>query len=487
MTILHSCFSSSNYQKCIIFRALLETGKTAKNLSTYYKERTRATARQKYCTREKRKRTSIIRCLLHIRTEFVAFYVLSLSVIRFCLHQDLILGELTGYCTTTTATFTTTFTTTGYERTIATNTTMKRAMRSAMRVALRVAFDAPRRFVLRATTKLRWGGGPFASQHTRELQSNRFFGTVTETNGNTNYAIVGLGNPGSRFEGTRHNAGFEVVDYLSRNGERGGGGGALPSPSSFGASSSSAWTLRTNSSVESETSEIVLVEFVEDGEKDEKEEEEEKKKKKKKRVVKVILAKPQTFMNVSGTAVRKIMRKYRVPIENVLVVYDDLDTKVGQIRIKKSGSHGGHNGIRDILDIPRVKNAFPRVRVGIGRPENESVQVHEHVLSRFREEERGTMDAAVEKAAGAVVEILRFGVDEAIARQNGNVPKNKNKRGGNETKKLKIKGGQPVALEMKVSEDGQKVEVNVFARSSRKKELAAAVAAVAAVDNTKKQ
>ena len=355
------------------------------------------------------------------------------------------------------------------------NKRMKRAMRSAMRVALRVAAVFPRRFVLRATTKLRGRPSSFAQ---REM--------VTETNGkNTNYAIVGLGNPGSRFEGTRHNAGFEVVDYLSRSGER---GGALPSPSSFGASSSSAWTLRTNSSVESETSEIVLVEFVEDGEKDEKEEEEEKeKKKKKKRVVKVILAKPQTFMNVSGTAVRKIMRKYRVPIENVLVVYDDLDTKVGQIRIKKSGSHGGHNGIRDILDIPRVKNAFPRVRVGIGRPENESVQVHEHVLSRFREEERETMDAAVEKAAGAVVEILRFGVDEAIARQNGNVPKNKNKRGGNETKKLKIKGGQPVALEMKVSEDGQKVEVNVFARSSRKKELAAAVAAVAAVDNTKKQ
>ena len=62
-------------------------------------ERTRATARQKYCTRKKRKRKSIIRCLLHIRTEFVAFYVLSLSVIRFCLHQDLILGELTVYCT----------------------------------------------------------------------------------------------------------------------------------------------------------------------------------------------------------------------------------------------------------------------------------------------------------------------------------------------------------------------------------------------------
>jgi hypothetical protein len=191
-------------------------------------------------------------------------------------------------------------------------------------------------------------------------------------------------------------------------------------------------------------------------------------------------------MNVSGTAVRKIMRKYRVPIENVLVVYDDLDTKVGQIRIKKSGSHGGHNGIRDILDIPRVKNAFPRVRVGIGRPENESVQVYEHVLSKFREEERGEIDKAVEKAAAAVVDILRFGVDDAIARQNGNVPKkkNKNKGGGDGTKKLKVKGGQPVAVVFKVSEDGEKVEVDIFARSSRKKGVVA-VAAVEEADDVK--
>ena len=174
---------------------------------------------------------------------------------------------------------------------------------------------------------------------------------------------------------------------------------------------------------------------------------------------------------------------YKRQIENVLVVYDDLDTKVGQIRIKKSGSHGGHNGIRDILDIPRVKNAFPRVRVGIGRPENESVQVYEHVLSKFREEERGEIDKAVEKAAAAVIEILRFGVDDAIARQNGNVPKkkNKNKGGGDGTKKLKVKGGQPVAVEMKVSEDGDRVEVDVFARSSRKK-VVAEVAVVADVE-----
>ena len=306
----------------------------------------------------------------------------------------------------------------------------------------------------------------------------------SSNNTNTNYAIVGLGNPGKRFEGTRHNVGFEVVDSLRKN----GGSKLLEKSCSSSSLSSSSLRLQNNSSVNSEISDVVLAEYiVNEEEENEGDDDESKSPSSSTRVSrKIVLAKPQTFMNVSGTAVRKIMRKYRVPIENVLVVYDDLDTKVGQIRIKKSGSHGGHNGIRDILDIPRVKNAFPRVRVGIGRPENESVQVYEHVLSKFREEERGEIDKAVEKAAAAVVDILRFGVDDAIARQNGNVPKkkNKNKGGGDGTKKLKVKGGQPVAVAFKVSEDGEKVEVDIFARSSRKKEIVA-VAAVEEADDVK--
>ena len=306
----------------------------------------------------------------------------------------------------------------------------------------------------------------------------------SSNNTNTNYAIVGLGNPGKRFEGTRHNVGFEVIDSLRKN----GGSKLLEKSCSSSSLSSSSLRLQNNSSVNSEISDVVLAEYiVNDEEENEGDDDESKSPSSSTRVSrKIVLAKPQTFMNVSGTAVRKIMRKYRVPIENVLVVYDDLDTKVGQIRIKKSGSHGGHNGIRDILDIPRVKNAFPRVRVGIGRPENESVQVYEHVLSKFREEERGEIDKAVEKAAAAVVDILRFGVDDAIARQNGNVPKKKkkNKGGGDGTKKLKVKGGQPVAVAIKVSEDGEKVEVDIFARSSRKKEVVA-VAAVEEADDVK--
>ena len=250
----------------------------------------------------------------------------------------------------------------------------------------------------------------------------------SSNNNTTNYAIVGLGNPGKRFEGTRHNVGFEVIDSLRKN----GGSKLLEKSCSSSSLSSSSLRLQNNSSVNSEISDVVLAEYiVNEEEENEGDDDESKSPSSSTRVSrKIVLAKPQTFMNVSGTAVRKIMRKYRVPIENVLVVYDDLDTKVGQIRIKKSGSHGGHNGIRDILDIPRVKNAFPRVRVGIGRPENESVQVYEHVLSKFREEERGEIDKAVEKAAAAVVDILRFGVDDAIARQNGNVPKKKNKNIG---------------------------------------------------------
>ena len=340
---------------------------------------------------------------------------------------------------------------------------MKRAIKSAINLALRVA-NVPRKFVLHNMRAL---GVHAGGSNATNMNSN---------SKNNNYAIVGLGNPGKRFDGTRHNVGFEVIDFLSSASRA---GGVLEHTSS--SSSSSSLRLRNNSSVSSEISEVVVAEFINNNEGEDGDDGS------KKRVTcKIVLVKPQTFMNVSGTAVRKIMRKYRVPIENVLVVYDDLDTKVGQIRIKKSGSHGGHNGIRDILDIPRVKNAFPRVRVGIGRPENESVQVYEHVLSKFREEEREEIDKAVEKAAAAVIEILRFGVDDAIARQNGNVPKrkNKNKGGGDGTKKFKVKGGQPVAVEMKVSEDGDRVEVDVFARSSRKK-VVAEVAVVADLENVK--
>ena len=360
---------------------------------------------------------------------------------------------------------------------------MKRAIKSAINLAFKgVARTAP-------VGKFVWNNifahpmrflGVLNASNARRSQSSS-----SSNNTNTNYAIVGLGNPGKRFEGTRHNVGFEVIDYLSKN-----GGSKLleKSCSSSSSLSSSSLRLQNNSSVNSEISDVVLAEYiVNEEEENEGDDDESKSPSSSTRVSrKIVLAKPQTFMNVSGTAVRKIMRKYRVPIENVLVVYDDLDTKVGQIRIKKSGSHGGHNGIRDILDIPRVKNAFPRVRVGIGRPENESVQVYEHVLSKFREEERGEIDKAVEKAAAAVVDILRFGVDDAIARQNGNVPKkkNKNKGGGDGTKKLKVKGGQPVAVAFKVSEDGEKVEVDIFARSSRKKEVVA-VAAVEEADDVK--
>lgn len=360
---------------------------------------------------------------------------------------------------------------------------MKRAIKSAINLAFKgVARTAP-------VGKFVWNNifahpmrflGVLNASNARRSQSSS-----SSNNTNTNYAIVGLGNPGKRFEGTRHNVGFEVIDYLSKN-----GGSKLleKSCSSSSSLSSSSLRLQNNSSVNSEISDVVLAEYiVNEEEENEGDDDESKSPSSWTRVSrKIVLAKPQTFMNVSGTAVRKIMRKYRVPIENVLVVYDDLDTKVGQIRIKKSGSHGGHNGIRDILDIPRVKNAFPRVRVGIGRPENESVQVYEHVLSKFREEERGEIDKAVEKAAAAVVDILRFGVDDAIARQNGNVPKkkNKNKGGGDGTKKLKVKGGQPVAVAFKVSEDGEKVEVDIFARSSRKKEVVA-VAAVEEADDVK--
>ena len=186
--------------------------------------------------------------------------------------------------------------------------------------------------------------GVLNASNARRSQSSMSSNTHTTTN----YAIVGLGNPGKRFEGTRHNVGFEVIDSFAQ--ESAEASCWRKAVLLLLLRSSSSLRLQNNSSVNSEISDVVLAEYiVNDEEENEGDDDESKSCRLPTRKCRRNRPhKPQTFMNVSGTAVRKIMRKYRVPIENVLVVYDDLDTKVGQIRIKKSGSHGGHNGIRDI-------------------------------------------------------------------------------------------------------------------------------------------
>lgn len=165
--------------------------------------------------------------------------------------------------------------------------------------------------------------------------------------------IVGLGNPGSEYAKTRHNIGFEVIDTLSET--RQFPLDKLKFNSQFGKGKL-------------------------DGED-------------------LILAKPLTYMNLSGEALSPLMNFYQVPVEDVLVVYDDLDLPLGRIRLREKGSAGGHNGIKSIIQHLGTQN-FKRLRIGIGRPSGRQ-RVVDFVLKRFDQDEQRMVDEAVEQAQKA--------------------------------------------------------------------------------------
>jgi PTH1 family peptidyl-tRNA hydrolase len=186
------------------------------------------------------------------------------------------------------------------------------------------------------------------------------------------WLVVGLGNPGRRYRGTRHNVGWEVVDRLSAR-----------------------WDLP----VSREEEEALVGRGEIAGQE-------------------VLLAKPLTYMNRSGEAVRGLVRRYGVQPQEVLVIYDDVDLPVGTIRIRPRGSSGGHHGMASVLEALGTSE-IPRVRVGIGRPRGEAA---EYVLSRFSSEERPLIEEAMERAADAVEAILREGMEAAMNRYNRRVP-----------------------------------------------------------------
>ena len=181
--------------------------------------------------------------------------------------------------------------------------------------------------------------------------------------------VVGLGNPGRQYAGTRHNFGFFVVDEIARR---------TSAPSS---------RKRMNA-------EISEARYGED---------------------RLILVMPQTYMNASGVAVREIMRWYKVPPEDVLVVVDDLDLRFGQLRLRARGSAGGHNGLKSIFQETGTQE-IPRLRVGIGRSGNHAIG---HVLSKFSKEEQDVLPDVVAEAADAVETWLQKGVFEAMNLVNG--------------------------------------------------------------------
>ncbi len=182
--------------------------------------------------------------------------------------------------------------------------------------------------------------------------------------------IVGLGNPGRRYRGTRHNVGWEVIDRLSR---------------------------RTGIRVEEEAG------WAEIG---------------RGRIghQRVVLVRPQTYVNVTGIAVRDLRRRHRVKLDDVIVVVDDLDLPLGRIRLRPQGSAGGHNGLRSLIEA-LGSSGFPRLRVGIGRPPA-GVDPAEHVLSRFRAGEVAALDEALDRAADALELAVTDGVDAAMNRFN---------------------------------------------------------------------
>ena len=186
------------------------------------------------------------------------------------------------------------------------------------------------------------------------------------------YLIVGLGNPSPEYAGTRHNAGFEVIEILADR---------------FGI----------------ETDYIKHRAICGRGQIE---------------GMKVMLAMPQTFMNLSGESVRQIVDYYKIDVPSeLIVVYDDINLKPGRIRIRKSGSAGGHNGMKNIITHLGT-DEFMRVRVGVGE-KPKGYDLADHVLSRFTEEERTIMEKAFIDAANSVVTILTDGIDDAMNRFNG--------------------------------------------------------------------
>ena len=184
---------------------------------------------------------------------------------------------------------------------------------------------------------------------------------------NTPWLIAGLGNPGARFAGTRHNAGFMAVDELARrHGLR------------FSGKQANAEIARGSI-----------------------------------RGVPVVLAKPMTYMNNSGLAVGWLSRYYKIPHDRVLVAYDDIALPLGRLRIRGKGSDGGHNGLTSVIQHLGTQRV-PRLRIGVGRPAHMDHSQIDWVLGRFTREERSVIEEVIPRAAEAIDAVLRDGIDRAM-------------------------------------------------------------------------
>ena len=217
----------------------------------------------------------------------------------------------------------------------------------------------------------------------------------------TMYLIVGLGNPGQQYAHTRHNVGFDVMAVLEK---------------------------KLGVTISREKGYSQTADCFVDGQK-------------------VILALPQTYMNLSGLAVRELMDYYKIPPENVLVIYDDIDIPQGTVRIRPNGSAGTHNGMRSIVAETGTED-FPRIRVGVGQ-RGLGWNLADWVLSHYQTAEEQEIAAkAYEQAADAVLEYLKNGINSAMNRYNTKKPKKEKS-----TKKAAPEGDDAAASEQ--AEEGK--------------------------------
>lgn len=190
------------------------------------------------------------------------------------------------------------------------------------------------------------------------------------------FLIVGLGNPGRDYAQTRHNVGFRVIDELAQR----------HNLSNF---TSERKALTSSGRIKGQS---------------------------------VILAKPQTYMNLSGESVRALVDYYKIDINHIIVAYDDLDLPLGTLRLRNTGGHGGQNGIRNII-LHLGTRDFSRVRFGIGRPPGK-MKARDYVLQKFHGDDEITAKQVMETAANAVELWLQEGIGLAMSRFNGDVKKN---------------------------------------------------------------
>ena len=197
------------------------------------------------------------------------------------------------------------------------------------------------------------------------------FGT-NKRSSSLDWIVVFLGNPGDKYENTRHNVGFMTADAL---------GEKLNKPIQ---------RLKFKA----------LTNVVEYG------------------GCRVLLMKPTTYMNLSGEAVREACMFYKLPPERVLVVSDDVSLPVGKIRLRRNGTAGGHNGLRSIIGQLH-SDQFPRLKIGVGAKPHPDYDMADWVLGRFSKEDRKAIDAAIDRALDAMECLFTQGIDKAMSRYNG--------------------------------------------------------------------